>query len=590
MAGVALDALKPWPLKLLVDNVLGRQPLPEWARWIASLPRAASDADLIAWLAAGSICLFVMSQAVTLAHAYVETQAGARLVYRLGADLFDRLQRLSLRFHSSHEVGDLVRRVTTDAECIREGVFGVLFPLAASAIGLVVMFAILWRLDRTLAVISVMAAPGLIVLIRLFDGPMSRVADEQEDVEARVMSFAEQTLSALPLVQAFGCERRHARNFSRLSTVAAGARFRLLVSQLHFKISTTAITASVTAVVIAIGGFHVIRGWLSMGSLLVFISYLSSLYAPLEMIAYASAGFVSASAGARRVREVLEADERVEEAAAPVALAPRGRPGGRAVRFEGVTVGYAAGRPVLHEVSFEVAAGETVAIVGPTGAGKSTLLALVPRLADVWSGRVAIDGEDVRRLPLANLRSEIAMVLQTPWLLPLTVAENIAYGRPAASRAAIVAAAVAAQADDFIRRLPAGYDTVVGERGATLSGGEQQRLAIARALLKDAAIVLLDEPTAGLDGATEAEVCAALARLTAGRTTVVSAHRLSVIRRADRVVLLERGRVAAVGTPQDVLATSTFFRRLHTWEAASVLAGPARSVAEPAEGDPHAAL
>jgi ATP-binding cassette subfamily B protein/subfamily B ATP-binding cassette protein MsbA len=315
------------------------------------------------------------------------------------------------------------------------------------------------------------------------------------------------------------------------------------------------------------------RGSLSIGSLLVFMTYLSSLYAPLEMIAYASAGFVSASAGARRVREVLEASDRVEEAAAVVALPARSGRGGRGVRFEGVTVGYTAGRAVLHEVSFEAAAGETVAIVGPTGAGKSTLLALAPRLADVWRGRVVIDGADVRQLPLASLRREIAMVLQAPWLLPLTVAENIAYGRPDASRAEIEAAAEAAQADAFIRRLPAGYDTVVGERGATLSGGEQQRLAIARALLKDAAIVLLDEPTAGLDGETEAQVCAALARLTAGRTTLVSAHRLSVIQRADRVVLLERGRVTAVGTPQELLATSPFFRRLHTWETGPAAAG-----------------
>ena len=233
------------------------------------------------------------------------------------------------------------------------------------------------------------------------------------------------------------------------------------------------------------------------------------------------------------------------------------------VRLEGVTVGYEAGRPVLVGVTVEARPGETVAVVGPTGAGKSTLVSLIPRFFDPWEGRVLFDGVDVREVQLTSLRAQVALVLQEPFLLPLTLAENIAYGRPGASREAIVAAAVAANADEFIRRLPKAYDTVIGERGATLSGGEKQRLAIARALLKDAPVLILDEPTAALDAQTEALVLDALERLMDGRTTFVIAHRLSTVRRADRIVILQDGRIVETGTHPELLALNGPYHRLY---------------------------
>jgi ATP-binding cassette subfamily B protein/subfamily B ATP-binding cassette protein MsbA len=365
-----------------------------------------------------------------------------------------------------------------------------------------------------------------------------------------MMALTEQTLVALPAVQAFGREEHEEARFRRLAQRSTRAYLQALASQLQFRVGTGAVTAIGIAAVMAVGGLHVLEGTLTVGSLLVFLSYLLSLYAPLETLASVSEGYASAAAKACRVFEVLETQERVLDSpgARPMPLrrsALRGH-----VRLERITFGYEPGRPVLEDVTLEARPGETVALVGPTGAGKSSLISLIPRFFDPWQGRVIIDGADVRGVRLASLRSRIALVLQETFLLPLTVAENIGYGRPGASRARIVAAAVAANADEFIRRLPEGYDTVIAERGATLSGGEKQRLAIARALLVDAPILILDEPTSALDAQTETLLLSAIQRLVDRPTTFIIAHRWSTIRHADRIVVLERGKVVESDFPK----------------------------------------
>jgi ATP-binding cassette subfamily B protein/subfamily B ATP-binding cassette protein MsbA len=316
-----------------------------------------------------------------------------------------------------------------------------------------------------------------------------------------------------------------------------------------------------------IGGMKVLRGGgsggpaLTVGELLVLLSYLASLYAPLETLAYLSQGFATASASGRRAIELLDTAGELHESTNPVPL-PASRSAGRRVTWEHVSFGYREGAEILHDVSLEVGAGQMLAVVGPTGAGKSTLISFVPRLIDPWKGRLLIDGVDVKDTGLADLRRHVSVVLQEPFLLPLSVAENIAYGRPGATRAEIERAAVAANADAFIRALPNGYDTVIGERGATLSGGERQRLAIARAILKDAPILILDEPTASLDAATEAAVMSALARLTEGRTTIVIAHRLSTVRRADAVAVIDGGRLVQFGSHDELIKTDGLYRTL----------------------------
>src|SRR5262249_26885327 len=309
----------------------------------------------------------------------------------------------------------------------------------------------------------------------------------QHQLEGRMLSLAEQTLVAMPAVQAFGREEDQERSFQIASEHAFRAQMRAVVAGLRFNVGVSLVTGLGTATLLVVGGLLVKAERLSIGDLLVFLSYLASVYAPLEALAYAGSGFASAAAGARRVFEMLDVEQEVRDRpdARPLPARPRSsqsRPGG-VVRFEDVTFGYEPGRPVLHGVSFEVAPGRSLALVGASGAGKSTLASLVPRFFDPWRGCVRFDGTDLRDLPLAGWRDQVAVVTQEPFLFPLSVGDNIAYGRPEATREEIVAAARSARADEFIRALPEGYDTVIGERGATLSVGQRQRLSIARALL-----------------------------------------------------------------------------------------------------------
>ncbi|MFO1434435.1 MAG: ABC transporter ATP-binding protein [Candidatus Competibacteraceae bacterium] len=569
LAGTAIDVLKPWPMKLIVDQVLSGQPLPRQAAWLSLLPGSARPENLLGWMAFATVLLFTAGQFLAALQAYVQTGVGTRLSYRLGGVLFDHLQRLTPNYHSRQQVGDLVRRVTTDGQCIRELLLGAVLPVLAAVISLSAMFAIMWRLDRTLSLLALFVVPILGLLIKLFDRPMTERTYQHQQLEGEMMALAEQTLTALPVVQAFAREDHEDRRFHGLSRRTLQAYLRAILAQTQFGVGVGAATALGTAVMMAVGGFQVAAGELTLGSLLVFLSYLASLYAPLETIAYLTSTYTSAKAKARRVAAVLGADDAVQECPTAIAVPEAIGHQGVAITFEDVGFGYEPDKPILSEITLDVCPGETIALVGSTGAGKSTLVSLIPRFFDPWQGRVMFNGLDIRQFKLADLRARIALVLQEPFLLPLTVAENIAYGRPQARREEIIAAAVMAQADEFIRRLPLGYDTVIGERGATLSGGQKQRLGIARALLKDAPVLILDEPTAALDTQTEALLLQALERLMVGRTTFIIAHRLSTIRRADRIVVLEKGRMVETGNHETLLAARGAYAHLHSlqWES-----------------------
>jgi ATP-binding cassette subfamily B protein/subfamily B ATP-binding cassette protein MsbA len=552
LINVGLNVLKPWPLKLIVDCVLGNQPLPNTLVWLKTLAGGA-DIQLLGPLAGATIALFLASEGVRLLQDYVGAGVGSQMSYDFGAVLFDRLQHLSLNFHNQQQAGDLVRRVMTDSICIRNLAMGVFLPVLTSVVNLVVMFVVMWQLDHLLSQLSLLVAPLIVLLIWVFNKPMIERTYQHQQFEGEIMALGEQTLTALPIVQAFGREAHEDERFRYLSGKALQAYVRAILAQMQFKVGVSGATAVGTAAIMLIGGFQVLNKSLSIGSLLVFLSYLASLYVPMETLAYMSSGFAAAAASATRVLEVLDAKEEVREIpdAKPLLLQP-GKASGY-VCLEKVTFGYQDGKPVLQDISLEAQPGETIALVGETGVGKTTLVSLIPRFFDPWQGRVLFDGVDIRDVQLQSLREQIALVLQEPFLLPLTIAENIAYGCFGASRQAIIAAAQAANADTFIQRLPQGYDTVIGERGATLSGGEKQRLAIARALLKDAPVLILDEPTSALDAQTEFLLLEALERLMAGRTTFIIAHRLSTVQRADRIVVLEGGRIVESGTHEALL-------------------------------------
>ncbi len=565
---VGLDVLKPWPMVFLVDYVLrGKSMSPRLASFVEALPGGASPFNLIGWSVAATVLIFLLSWAIGLATTYGNISLAQRMTYDLAGDLFAKLQELSLHFHARKSIGDNVRRVTADCTCVSVIVKDALLPVFASLVSLVTMFLILWRIDAKLALLSLAVVPYMLIIFQRHARPMMEQSYEQQEAEGKIYEVVEQTFSAIPVVQAFNREEFNDRRFAQATGGTITATLRLTRVQLRFKILMGLATALGTAGILWFGTRHALAapGELSVGAIILFLSYLGSLYAPLEAIMYTNTTLQGAAGSARRVLEVLQAETKIRDQPGAVPLKMRA---GR-VEFDKVTFGYEPGRVVLRSISLVAEPGQKIALVGATGAGKSTLVSLVSRFFDPWEGRVLIDGQDAREVQVRSLREKIAIVLQEAFLFPMSIAENIAYGRPHASHQEIEQAARAANAHDFIMRLPRGYETVIGERGATLSGGERQRLSIARALLKDAPILILDEPTSALDVETERSLLEALERLTQKPTTFIIAHRLSTIRQAHRIIVLKDGEIAESGTHNELLARSGLYARFHELQSAT---------------------
>ena len=556
-----LEVLRPWPTKILVDQVLGQQPVPaSLAHVMHWFPGPSGVRGLLVWVCVSTVLIFFAGTLIAMATLSASVRLGQRMVFDLGADLFAHLQRLSLLFHSRRAVGDMIARVTGDAYGLQVLVNSALLPLFQSGLTLVAMFVVMWHLEPTMTLLAMLVVPFLVVAIKVFGQPMEARSRARRDLEGQVMSLVQQTLSALPAVQAFTREEIEHSRFRRYADATVAAYQRSMSADMWFKLVVGMVTSVGAAGMMWLGATYVLEGRMSVGTVLVFISYLASLYAPINSIAYTASTLRQTATNAERVLEILDTPADLHDAPDARDVQLKGH-----VRYEAVTFGYERGKTVLKEVSLECRPGEVVAIVGPTGAGKTTLVNLLVRFFDPSNGRVLIDGHDLRTLRIRSLRQQVAVVLQEPFIFPLSVAENIAYGRPDATRAEIEAAAVAANAETFVRLLTGGFDEVVGERGATLSGGEKQRLSIARALLKDAPILILDEPTSALDARTEALLLDALRRLMRGRTTFVIAHRLSTIRHADQILVLDHGQIVERGRHAELLARgglyASFYRQ-----------------------------
>jgi ATP-binding cassette, subfamily B, bacterial len=541
LSALPIALLLPFPLKLIVDSVLGGAPFPALAANLLPSGATASASGMLVVAAALLVVVSLLQHLEGFASWLLQSYTGEQLVLRSRARLFQQAQRLSIAYHDRVGTSDALARIHNDTIPAHYIAVSGLIPLLTSACILVGLLVVTALIDWKLALIGLVVVPALAALTEYYRRRVREGWANTRKLDASAFSVLQEVLGALRVVKAFGQERREQQRYLAQAGHAMRTQLNVVRGEAIFGMLVAMTLALGTALVLFVGVRHVQAGALSLGNLLLVMGYLTQLYKPVETISKKVTGLQASLASAERTMALLDAPDDVPERAAP---RPISRAQG-AIEMRGVSFRYADGPEVLHDATLAIAPGTRVGIAGETGAGKTTLISLLLRFFDPSAGAILLDGVDLRDYALADLRNQYALVPQEPILFSTTIAENIAYGKPGASHEEIVRSARAANAHEFICALPAGYDTMVGERGMTLSGGERQRVALARAFLRDAPILILDEPTSSIDTKNEQVIMQSLADLMRGRTSIIIAHRLNTLAGCDLRLEVAAGRIRA---------------------------------------------